>query len=130
MIKTFAAILMAVAFALSAHNANAQTNLGFPNNKVLLGDANGNAKSAGSTTTAIIHGEATLVAGVVTVANTSVLATSRIFVTRKTSAGSAGAHYFVTRSAGVSLTITAYAADGTTAATGDTSVISYLIINP
>jgi hypothetical protein len=73
-------------------------------------------------------GRVTLVAGVATVSDTDISATTNIFVARQTIAGTAGQTYDITRSAGTSFTITARAADGTTAATGDTSVIGYLIL--
>lgn len=73
-------------------------------------------------------GRVTLVAGVATVADTDISATTNIFVARQTIGGTAGQTYDITRSAGTSFTITARAADGTTAATSDTSVIAYLIL--
>lgn len=65
-------------------------------------------------------GQATLVAGTVTVANTAITANSRIFVTVSTTGGTRG-HLSVTKSAGVSFTITS--SSGT-----DTSVVDYHII--
>lgn len=75
-------------------------------------------------------GRVTLVAGVATVANTKVAATSNIFVERQTIGGTAGQTYDITRTAGTSFTITARAADGTTAATGDTSTIAWFLLEP
>jgi hypothetical protein len=67
-------------------------------------------------------GVATLVAGTVTVANTSVSATSRIFLTRQAAGGTLG-HLTYTRNAGVGFTITS--SSGT-----DTSTVEYLIVKP
>lgn len=75
------------------------------------------------------HGVATLVAGVVTVADTKISANTRIVVTRNARGGTPGVSYEVLRTAATSFTITARdAADAT--ATGDTSVIAYMIIEP
>jgi hypothetical protein len=75
------------------------------------------------------QGIATLVAGVVAVANTSVTANSRIFLQRQTDGGTVAASYSITRTAGTSFTITAK--DGTGAnQTADTSVIAYEIFEP
>jgi hypothetical protein len=74
------------------------------------------------------HGTAILVAGTVTVSDTDVVAGSRIFINRQTDGGILGDSYSITRSAGVSFTITAKTANGTAAL--DTSTVSYLIINP
>lgn len=65
-------------------------------------------------------GQATLVGGTVTVSNTSVTSSTRIFTTRATTGGTAG-HLSYTISAGVSFTINS--SSGT-----DTSVINYLLI--
>jgi hypothetical protein len=81
--------------------------------------------STGTKLNIVKTGRVTLVAGVATVADTDVSATTNIFVERQTIGGTAGQTYDITRSAGTSFTITARAADGTTAATGDTSVIAY-----
>jgi hypothetical protein len=66
------------------------------------------------------QGTATLVAGSVVVANTSVTATSRIFLTSNTDGGAPGFLRVSARSAGVSFTITS--SSGT-----DTSVVAYQI---
>lgn len=65
-------------------------------------------------------GEATLVGGTVTVANTSITAKSIVLMSRKTTGGTLG-HLNFSVSAGVSFTITS--SSGT-----ETSVISYVII--
>ena len=70
-----------------------------------------------------------LVAGVVTVANTSVTTTSRIFVQRQTDGGTVGASYSITRTAGTSFTITAKDGAGATQ-TLDTSTLAYQIFEP
>lgn len=67
------------------------------------------------------QGLATLVAGTVTVSNTSVTANSRIRVTRQTSGGTLG-HLSVTKTAGTSLTITSSSAT-------DTSTVLWELIN-
>jgi hypothetical protein len=75
------------------------------------------------------QGTAVLAAGTVTVGNSSVTANSRIFIQRQTDGGTVGASYSLTRSAGVSFTITSR--DGTGAAqTLDTSTVAYQIFEP
>ena len=75
------------------------------------------------------HGTATLVAGTVTVSDSTITANSRIFVNRFTAGGTRSASYDVTRTASTSFTITGY--DGAGAAqTADTSVVAYQIIEP
>jgi hypothetical protein len=82
----------------------------------------------GTATPLIKHGTAVLVAGTVTVSDTDIVAGSRIFINRQTDGGTIGDSYSITRSAGVSFTITSKTANATV--TGDTSTVSYLIINP
>lgn len=65
-------------------------------------------------------GQSTLTAGSVVVANTSVTASTRVFLSRATSGGTAG-HLSVTISAGVSFTISS--SSGT-----DTSTINWLLV--
>jgi len=84
--------------------------------------------SSGTPSASIKHGTATLVAGTVTVSDSDTLSTSRIFVNRQTDDGTVGDSYSITRSAGVSFTITSKTANMT--ATLDTSTVSYLLINP
>jgi len=67
-------------------------------------------------------GVATLTAGTVTVANTAVSATSRIFLTRQAAGGTLG-HLTYTRDAGVGFTINSSDA-------ADTSTVEYLIVEP
>lgn len=69
------------------------------------------------------QGVATLVAGSVVVANTSVTANSRIFLTSQADGGTPGWLRVSTRSAGVSFTITS--SSGT-----DTSTVAYQIFEP
>lgn len=69
------------------------------------------------------QGTATLVAGTVTVSNTSVTANSRILLTVQTPGGTVGAVYVSARTAGTSFTITS--TSGT-----DTSTVAYEIIEP
>lgn len=68
-------------------------------------------------------GVATLVAGTVTVANTSVTANSRIFLTAQDTDGAAGALGISARVAGTSFTITS--TSGT-----DTSLVAWMIVEP
>lgn len=74
-------------------------------------------------------GTATLVAGVATVTTTMAGANTVVLLQRQTDGGTIGASYSVTRSAGVSFTITARKGDGT-AETADTSVIGWTLIEP
>ena len=67
-----------------------------------------------------MQGVATLVAGTITVANTSVTATSRIFLTTQVPGGTVGTPYVSALVAGTSFTITS------TSAT-DTSTVAYEI---
>lgn len=69
------------------------------------------------------QGTATLVAGTVTVSNTSVTASSRIFLCAQNSSGTAGEIYISARTAGASFTITS------TSAT-DTRLVAYQIFEP
>ncbi len=95
----------------------------------LIANASGIAIGANGTPTPTIkHGTATLTAGTVTVSDADVVAGSRIFVNRQTDGGTCGDSYSITRSAGVSFTITSKTASATV--TGDTSTVSYLLINP
>jgi Pectate lyase superfamily protein len=69
------------------------------------------------------QGVATLVAGTVTVANTAVTATSRIFLTAQSPGGTAGFLTVSARTAGTSFTILS-------SNVADTSVVAYEIIEP
>lgn len=75
------------------------------------------------------QGVATLVAGTVTVANTSITATSRIFLTRQgLNASTAMGELAVNaRVLGTSFTITSYTAGAVTIQTGDLSTVAYEI---
>jgi len=75
------------------------------------------------------QGVATLVSGAVTVANTNVTATSRIFLQRQTDGGTVGATYSVTRTANTSFTIQAKNASGANITT-DTSTLAWVIFDP
>lgn len=68
-------------------------------------------------------GVATLTAGTVTVANTSVTATSRIFLTAQSDGGTVGFQRVSARAAGTSFTITSSSG-------ADTSVVAWMIIEP
>lgn len=67
-------------------------------------------------------GTLTLVAGTVTVANTSVTANTRIFLSKITNGGTAG-ELTITRSAGVSFTVTS-------SSNTETSTFDYLLVEP
>lgn len=69
------------------------------------------------------QGTATLATGTKVVANTSVTANSRIFLTAQTAGAGAGTLYVSARTAGTSFTITS------TSAT-DTSLVAYEIFEP
>lgn len=69
------------------------------------------------------QGVATLAAGTVTVANTSVTATSRIFLTSQSDGGTVGFLRVSARTAGTSFAITSSSAT-------DTSVVAYQIFEP
>ena len=75
---------------------------------------------AGSGINGIISGEVVLVAGVATIANTAITATSRIFLSRRTVAGTAGNLGF-TRNVGVGFSITNSSAT-------DTSIVNYMVL--
>ena len=68
-------------------------------------------------------GQATLVAGTVTVATNKVTANSRIFLTRQSTGGTAGDVAVTTKTAGTSFVITSLS-------NLDTSTVAWLIINP
>lgn len=92
------------------------------NNITLSGKAGGTVSVNGSSTAPVQNvGNATLVAGTVTVANTAVTASSELFLSRKTIGGTTGTLSY-TVSAGVGFTITS-------SSNTDTSVISWLRIN-
>jgi hypothetical protein len=69
------------------------------------------------------QGIATLVAGTVTVANTSAVSNSRIFLTIQTPGGTVGSVYVSAFSPGVSFTITS-------TSSLDTSIVAYEIFEP
>lgn len=75
-------------------------------------------------------GQATLASGTVTVANTNIAATDRIFVTRSDlNSSSALGELVITITPATSFTITSVSiADGSTTITGDTSIVDYVII--
>jgi len=79
--------------------------------------------TAGSKTTTVRHGTASLVSGSVTVSDANILSTSRILVTGSVDGGTPGWLRVSARSVGVSFTITSSSAT-------DTSTVSYMIINP
>ena len=68
-------------------------------------------------------GQATLVGGTVVVSNTTITASTRIFLSRETLGGTAGHLAVSARSAGVSFTI--LSSSGT-----ETSVVNWLLVEP
>jgi hypothetical protein len=77
----------------------------------------------------IRHGTAVLVAGTVTVSDTTITANTRVFVQRQTDGGTVAASYSITRTPTTSFTITAK--DGAGAAqTADTSTVAYWLVEP
>lgn len=116
--KHFLSVLvLAAVLCFTAGNAEAQLS------KINVGDRS-------TTIRGIKMGRVTLVAGVATIADTDTKATTKIFLERQAIGGTAGQTYDVTRTANTSFTITARAADGTTAATADTSVIDWIWFQP
>lgn len=82
----------------------------------------------GGTATADFIGQATLTAGTVTVNNTNIASTDRIFVSRSAQNASTAYGTFLTSiSAGASFTISSRKSD-TTVETNDTSIVDYIII--
>jgi hypothetical protein len=75
------------------------------------------------------EGTVVLVAGVGTVADTSVTATTVVFTQRAVAGGTVGVEYVFAASAGVGFTITSKAEDGSTE-TADTSTIAYRKFQP
>jgi hypothetical protein len=96
-----------------ATNSGATVNLG-PNGSLFSG---------------LRHGVATLVAGVVTVADVKISTNTRIVLTRKTRGGTVSASYEYSVVAATSFTITGCDSTGATQ-TADTSTIAYMIIEP
>jgi hypothetical protein len=81
------------------------------------------ASDSGTAMTRIRHGSATLVGGTVTVSDSTVTASSRIFAERQATGGTPGSLGITARSNGVSFTITS--TSGT-----DTSTVVWLLIEP
>jgi hypothetical protein len=80
--------------------------------------------------TGVIAGQATLVAGTVTVSTAAVTASSLIFLTRGTNSGTAAGVLTVgTITAATSFVINSITAGGTAVQTGDTAVVNWWIIN-
>jgi hypothetical protein len=77
----------------------------------------------GSKTKGFRHGTATLVAGTVTVNDSSITASTRIFLTGQNTGGTAGWLHVSSRSVGTSFTITSSSAT-------DTGSVAYLLIEP
>jgi hypothetical protein len=92
----------------------------FPNNAIVSGIGKGVRVAEGANAKL---GVATLVAGAVTVANTSVTAISRIYLTSQADGGTPGWLRVSTRTVGTSFVITS-------SSVTDTSTVAYLIIEP
>lgn len=75
-------------------------------------------------------GQTTLTAGDITISNTNIASTDRVFLTRSDlNASSALGELVVTISAGASFTITSVdVSDGSTTVVGDTSIVDYFIV--
>jgi len=86
------------------------------------------AGTGGTAIAKILHGTATLSSGTVTVSNANTSTNSRIFVNRFTDGGTVGSSYSVTRVNATSFTITSKEANATQ--TLDTSVVSWVMVNP
>ncbi len=83
----------------------------------------------GTAVSMLRHGTVTLTAGVATVVGSDVTPNSRIFLQRQIDNGTVGCSYSITRTLGVSFTITAKDSTGAPE-TADTSVVGYEIIEP
>ncbi len=90
-----------------------------------VGGVNG---GSGTEIKSIKHATAVLVAGAVTVTDATTSANTRFFVNRSADGGTVGDSYSITRSAGVSYTITSKSAGSTQ--TADTSTVAILKIEP
>ncbi len=95
--------------------------IGTPDSDVIIGLAGKGLRIKEGTGAKM--GVATLAAGTVTVANTSVTATSRILLTCQTPGGTPGFLYVSARTAGTGFTITS-------SSSSDTSVVAWLIFEP
>jgi hypothetical protein len=103
-------------------------NLTVAGNVVLSGAAKQLQMEGGAATDFI--GQATLVSGTVTVANTNIAAGDRIMLTRAdaNSSSALGQLTITAQTASTSFVITALdASDGSTTVTGDTSIVNYVI---
>jgi hypothetical protein len=108
--------------AVNAGQSDGQWNLWSGTKNVLnIGSAGGGIAIAEGANARM--GVATLVAGTVTVANTSVTANSRIFLTSQVDGGTPGWLRVSARTAATSFTITSSSAT-------DTSTVAYLIVEP
>ena len=95
---------------------------------VIINGSGRQLKIKGSTPTTDFIGQATLTAGTVTINNTKISSSDRVFVQRSAQNGStAYGTFLVTISAGVSFTITSRKSD-TTIETNDTSIVDYFIV--
>lgn len=115
----FGLALLPVAGALGIGQAPGTDKVEITGNLALKAAGNGLKVKEGTNAR---MGTATLVAGTVTIANTSVTANTRIFLSRTTTGGTAG-HLSSTRIANTSFTINS--SSGT-----DTSTVDWLLVEP
>lgn len=124
---------------INAGRAPTSADLKFPIGQIWLDTVNGLsyilAKVASGSATwnslAPSSGQATLVSGTVTIANTSLTATDKIFLTRadENSSTALGMLTITALTASTSFVVTALdPSDGSTTITGDVSVINYFIV--
>lgn len=98
-------------------------------NRGSIGTSGWKIGSVGTNNTFRRFGRLTLVAGVATVADANVTANTNIILHRQIDGGTVAASYSVTRSAGVSFTVTAKDGAGANQ-TADTSTLAYEMIEP
>lgn len=102
-------------------------NMGLTGNLTLTTAGNGLLIKEGTNAT---MGTATLVLGTVTIATTKVTANSRVFFSRKSNVSSVGVIAESARVNGTSFTLTSYQANTNIPDTSDTSIVSWIIIEP
>lgn len=114
--------------AITTGTITASTNIATTTGNILINGSGKQLHVKGGTPTADFIGRATLVAGTVTINNTNIGSSDRIFVNRSSQNGStAYGTYLTSISAGTSFTITAKKSD-TTTETNDTSIVDYFIV--
>lgn len=114
--------------AASVLSLTASSDITTTGGNVIISGAGKQLRVEGGAVTDFI-GRATLASGTVTVANTNIAATDRIFVNRSSAGASTALGVFTTSiSAGASFTITALKPADATTETGDISVVDYFIV--